>query len=647
MAPQPIKFVPFQTFADAGFFQELASRKLNDLKLSKEEIRIVGTVGISRAAGRQPDLSVSKASFDTDSASIATRPTAFGSLVNLNTIEEFKAYDKNDLLRQKVAQVYDAIVSGSVLEDPARLNTFHLLVFADLKKFLFWYWFAFPTGLGVNWHGEVLATEDRLIGLKESIDAWRKQTPVNQHGYFLLAREKSPAPEGSVWKVFTLAEYKDFHALDEADYDKYTSFSDPSTFEHLPGWPLRNYLEFLNCYDLLQYPVVAYRELAGNTFILKITNPGAENHSIVGVATDTLKVTGWERHASTNKLAPKQANLGTLLDPVKLADQAVDLNLKLMKWRIAPELDLDVIKDTKCLLLGAGTLGSYVARGLMAWGVRKITFVDNGRVSYSNPVRQPLYKFEDCINGGQPKAEQAAKALKEIYPSVESEGISLEIPMAGHPVTDAAKQQAEYDQLVELIKAHDAVFLLVDSRETRWLPTVIATALNKLIINAALGFDSYVVMRHGQGESQPHLGCYFCNDVMAPLDSLSNRTLDQMCTVTRPGVAMLASAYAVEILVSLLQHPLRGYAPHDAATPHQIRGFLHSFETLRIEGQHYTSCSACSANITTAWRAEGWDFVRKAFDVPSYIEDLSGLTEIKRRVDELAVSDWDEDEDED
>lgn len=49
----------------------------------------------------------------------------------------------------------------------------------------------------------------------------------------------------------------------------------------------------------------------------------------------------------------------------RLADQAVDLNLKLIKWRISPGLDLDIVKRTKCLLLGAGTLGSYVARNLM------------------------------------------------------------------------------------------------------------------------------------------------------------------------------------------------------------------------------------------------------------------------------------------
>ena len=41
---------------------------------------------------------------------------------------------------------------------------------------------------------------------------------------------------------------------------------------------------------------------------------------------------------------------------------------------------------TRCLLLGAGTLGCSVARTLLGWGVRRITFVDNSRVAYSNPV---------------------------------------------------------------------------------------------------------------------------------------------------------------------------------------------------------------------------------------------------------------------
>ena len=113
-------------------------------------------------------------------------------------------------------------------------------------------------------------------------------------------------------------------------------------------------------------------------------------------------------------------------------------------------------------------------------------------------------------------------------------------------------------------------------------PTLLAAEAGKLAITVALGFDSYLVMRHGVYPSStnqttssagtasasldasvdgsvsapPALGCYFCGDVVGPLNSTMNRSLDQQCTVTRPACAPIASAMAVELFVSLLHHPL-------------------------------------------------------------------------------------------
>lgn len=121
------------------------------------------------------------------------------------------------------------------------------------------------------------------------------------------------------------------------------------------------------------------------------------------------------------------------------------------------------------------------------------------------------------------------------------------------------------EKLEELIEAHDVVFLLMDSRESRWLPAVMAGLHNKICITVALGFDSYVVMRHGMPAAlhdpslhgNARLGCYFCNDIVAPRDSLKDRTLDQQCTVSRPALCCIASSQSVELLTSILQHPLR------------------------------------------------------------------------------------------
>jgi ThiF family len=67
--------------------------------------------------------------------------------------------------------------------------------------------------------------------------------------------------------------------------------------------------------------------------------------------------------------------------------------------------------------------------------------------------------------------------------------------LPAHPAPCQLK--ADTEQLEALVDAHDVVFLLTDTRESRWLPTLLCAAKAKLAINAALGFDSFLVMRHG------------------------------------------------------------------------------------------------------------------------------------------------------
>lgn len=151
-----------------------------------------------------------------------------------------------------------------------------------------------------------------------------------------------------------------------------------------------------------------------------------------------------------------------------------------------------------------------------AWGVSKIDFVDNGLVSFSNPVRQNLFSFSDAERK-VPKALAAAANLKLIHPLAQANGYELTVPMPGHGTSDTCRSDAS--ALDELIRSATAVFLCTDSRESRWLPTVASACHDKLVINAALGFDSFLAMRHGRAaELEQRVSCYFCQDTIAPSD---------------------------------------------------------------------------------------------------------------------------------
>lgn len=116
------------------------------------------------------------------------------------------------------------------------------------------------------------------------------------------------------------------------------------------------------------------------------------------------------------------------------------------------------------------------------------------------------------------KAKTAASRALQIDPNAQIEGHELLIPMPGHAVINEEESKEAYDKLLELVNSHDVIFLLTDSRESRWLPALLGHQSKKIVITVGLGFDSFVVMRHGMRNSDKKSSCYFCHDVIGPSD---------------------------------------------------------------------------------------------------------------------------------
>ncbi|KYR00447.1 autophagy protein 7 [Tieghemostelium lacteum] len=655
---ETLKFKEFSSLVNISFWHELSKKKLDVLKLSDKPVDINAYYTFSTSQQLDPFLCLEFNSFQPLKNSNNTNEEYYqlpirsylspGTLYNYNTSEDFKQSPKAKIFEDTSKQIYNDITTGKVDKDPSLLTRFILLTYADIKNHQFYYLFGFPALLPstpMQQSGKVQGLSEYLN--TDQLKSLASQLPLSQ--FFLLKKQ------GDGVQVHTIDQWTTVNGdkpSEEEDNLPIVGFCDPCCLPENPSWPLRNFLVYLSVrYQVKKVKVICFRGMG-----LLSSAQSTETSSIVFTAvlpeqqkSDEWsgKSVGWEKDTN-GKIAPRYVSIASTMDPLKLASQSVDLNLKLMRWRILPSLNLEKVQDTKCLLLGSGTLGCNVARCLMSWGVRNLTFVDSGKVSYSNPVRQTLFTFDDCTPKQKEKATAAADAIKKIFPAMNAKGEVMSIPMAGHAVAqqDLENVKSQFEKLDKLVQEHDVIYLLTDSRESRWLPTLLARYYGKLLINAALGFDSYLVIRHGvkgtESDGGCDLGCYFCNDVIAPSDTMKDRTLDQQCTVTRPGLSMMASAAAVELMVSVLHHPQGGRAPGETQNelnseistplgivPHQLRGFLSYYQTLPLFANPYKNCTACSQPVINEFKEHGWEFVLRVLNDSSCLTKITGIDDIQ------------------
>lgn len=695
-----VKFTKLRTTTDCTFWAKFAELKIDKFKLDeKTVINLWGSYSLqSLNEDNTNPLVLDFTSFNEDPGTLSNNLSVvcFGHMINTNTMEAFKQTNPDKFIERMGRNVLTEIQDGTILKNPWRLSLFIVLAYSDLKKYKFYYWVAHPTPFHLP---EMYAqTSPRSINeefTESHVEEFCKgflQLDSKTKNYFTVLLSKDG--KLSIVELAAGVEINNSEKRLEEYGEIYFAFYDPCTGSK-PGWPLRNLLCLL-CWHCPTYffsrtiKLIAVRgNKAQRSLVFKV-----KSHKDYGHGKDVREslflgpLVGWESNAN-DRLGPTIADLSDTMDPTKLSDRAINLNLKLMKWRLVPDLDLDKISNLRCLLLGAGTLGCSVARVLLGWGVNSITFVDSANVSHSNTVRQSLYSHQDAVKHKH-KAYAARDALLNIRPSINAEGVVLHVPMPGHVVGASLMQSTKQalEKLEELVEKSDVVFLLLDSREARWLPTVLCAAMNKIAINAALGFDSYTVQRHGTRDVAAtavspdldarnpcgrDLGCYFCNDVTQPGNSQTDRTLDQQCTVSRPGLSQIAAGLAVELLIALLQHPKGVEAEaivgngrdHVSSSdtelvgllgcvPHTIRGSLWSYDTQLTITHRFTSCTACSAAVINEYKTRRLDFVLDACNTPNYLEKLSGLEELLKRpdLDELCytldgMSDDDGDDDND
>lgn len=142
--PGTLQFVPFNSFLDAGFWHKLSHNKLNVYGLDDSVKSIQASYYNGDPVGMPCRLSLDHTAFDVDGNVPARCFRSSGSLLNTNSLDNFKEIDKKLLLDKAGAELWGLVTSSKAVEDPSLLSRFLLLTFADLKKYHFYYWFAFP-----------------------------------------------------------------------------------------------------------------------------------------------------------------------------------------------------------------------------------------------------------------------------------------------------------------------------------------------------------------------------------------------------------------------------------------------------------------------------------------------------------------------
>lgn len=231
-----------------------------------------------------------------------------------------------------------------------------VLSFADLKKYKFHYWFAFPAihsepawvpsdtsndSVGLNQNeGHTKPSNTRSLSsiessaLVDAVQSWSRDVDARQRGFFLARKirktaSKADLPAKSVdalefyWEIGPLSRYENGFFSEVRFEDSYICFADPSNYDSAPGWMLRNLLVLVKQrWGLDKVQILRYRDShlnpnQGRSTILVLRSKHSTSTKDIESQRplpSMPKVTGWERNA-IGKLTGKVVDLTEYLDP--------------------------------------------------------------------------------------------------------------------------------------------------------------------------------------------------------------------------------------------------------------------------------------------------------------------------------------------
>lgn len=234
-----------------------------------------------------------------------------------------------------------------------------IVSFADLKKYKFHYWFAFPaihsdpswtplqsTQLPESGQPENIDTaKGTYLSSRESttlvdaVQTWSYTVDHRQRGFFLARKirgrgsvsldptKRRQSETETKWEIASLSEYENGFFRNVSAANCFICFADPSNYEHAPGWMLRNLLVLVKQrWGLQQVQILRYRDVhakrdQGRSSVIKLESIPQEPRSPRSPLSPGFlpkgplpKVTGWERNP-TGKLSGRVINLTEYMDP--------------------------------------------------------------------------------------------------------------------------------------------------------------------------------------------------------------------------------------------------------------------------------------------------------------------------------------------